>query len=101
MVSVDVKHHVYFTKAERGRRTATAAHLVLRDHDLTVDREERTLRASLSGTFLQLGGCSEIKDRVPLQWRTEFRQELCESRGSRPGFSVLMSLTVSVDGKQH
>ena len=28
-------------------------------------------------------------------------QELCESRGCRPGLSVLMSLTVSVDVKQH
>ena len=28
-------------------------------------------------------------------------QELCESRGGRPGLSVLTSLTVSVDIKQH
>ena len=28
-------------------------------------------------------------------------QELCEGRGGRPGLSVLMSLTVSVDVKQH
>ena len=28
-------------------------------------------------------------------------QELCESRGGRPGLSVLMRLTVSVDVKQH
>ena len=28
-------------------------------------------------------------------------QELCESRGVRPGLSVLMSITVSVDVKQH
>ena len=28
-------------------------------------------------------------------------QELCESRGGRPGLSVIMSLTVSVDVKQH
>ena len=28
-------------------------------------------------------------------------QELCESRGGRPGFSVLMSLMVSVDVKQY
>ena len=28
-------------------------------------------------------------------------QELCESRGGRPGLSVLVSLTVSVDVKQH
>ena len=28
-------------------------------------------------------------------------QELCESRGGRPGLSVLMSLKISVDVKQH
>ena len=28
-------------------------------------------------------------------------QEPCESRGGRPGLSVLTSLTVSVDVKQH
>ena len=28
-------------------------------------------------------------------------QEPCESRGGRPGLSVLMSLSVSVDVKQH
>ena len=28
-------------------------------------------------------------------------QELCESRGGGPGFSVRVSLTVSVDVKQH
>ena len=28
-------------------------------------------------------------------------QELCESRGGRPGLSVLTSLLVSVDVKQH
>ena len=28
-------------------------------------------------------------------------QELCESRGGRSGLSVLMSLMVSVDVKQH
>ena len=28
-------------------------------------------------------------------------QELCESRGGRPGLPVLMSFMVSVDVKQH
>ena len=28
-------------------------------------------------------------------------QELCENRGGSPGLPVLMSLTVSVDVKQH
>ena len=28
-------------------------------------------------------------------------EELCENRGGRPGLPVLMSLTVSVDVKQH
>ena len=35
-------------------------------------------------------------------WCWEYRvQEPCESRGGRPGLSILMSLTVSVDVKQH
>ena len=37
-------------------------------------------------------GVSEVLLRV---------QELCESRGGRPGLSVLISLTLSVDVKQH
>ena len=37
---------------------------------------------------------------IPLFSALEHRvQELCESRGGRPGLSVLMSLTVSVDVK--
>ena len=34
-------------------------------------------------------------------WSLYKVQELCESRGGRPGLSVLLSLTVSVDVKQH
>ena len=37
-----------------------------------------------------------------LAYYAQFRvQELCESRGGRHGLSVIMSLTVSVDVKQH
>ena len=32
-------------------------------------------------------------------WAGSIVQELCESRGGRPGLSVLMSLLVSVDVK--
>ena len=32
---------------------------------------------------------------------TSIVQELCESRGGRPGLSVLMSLLVSLDVKQY
>ena len=28
-------------------------------------------------------------------------QELCEGRGGRPGLSILMTLSISVDVKQH
>ena len=38
-------------------------------------------------------------DNIPLS--SERVEELCESRGGRPGLSVLMSLTVSVDVKGH
>ena len=44
--------------------------------------------------FTYLLGDSELKSCVRVQ-------ELCESRSGRPGLSVLMSLTVSVDVKQH
>ena len=36
-----------------------------------------------------------------LTYRLQRVQELCESRGGRPGLSVLMSRTVSVDVKLH
>ena len=65
-----------------------------------------TLSASLSGTFLQA-----LPDLVtPLKGHSQFIsaqlssdavivQVLCESRGGRPGLSVLTSLLVSVDVK--
>ena len=44
----------------------------------------------------------DIKHRfIIIIRRTHRVQELCESRGGRPGLSVLMSLTVSEDVKQH
>ena len=42
----------------------------------------------------------DIYPRINIQSRLGV-QELCESRGGRPGLSVLMSLTVSVDVKRH
>ena len=36
-----------------------------------------------------------------LAGRSAWDQELCESRGGRPGLPVLMSLMVSVGVKQH
>ena len=41
---------------------------------------------------------NKTRTKSPLPVRV---QELYESRGGRPGLSVLMSLTVSVDIKQH
>ena len=51
--------------------------------------------------FAKIGLVARIavnQGMVPLGVRV---QELCQSRGGRPGLSVLMSLTVSVDVKQH
>ena len=42
--------------------------------------------------------CLLIFDRPPKRSRA---QELCESRGGRPGLPSLISLMVSVDVKQH
>ena len=38
---------------------------------------------------------------IIINFVTARAQELCESLGGRPGLSVLMSLTVSVDVKHH
>ena len=43
----------------------------------------------------------DVKHHVYLLTKIDRVQELCESRGGRPGLSVLRSLTVSVDVKQH
>ena len=49
-----------------------------------------------------VGGEGGVAFKVPVRDRSQFKvQELCESRGGRPGLPVLMSLTVSVDVKQH
>ena len=37
--------------------------------------------------------------RPPQPWPADIVQELCESRGGRPGLSFLKSLMVSVDVK--
>ena len=42
----------------------------------------------------------DSKNSAPVQ-NAPTVQELCESRGGRPGLSVLTSLTASVDVKQH
>ena len=42
-----------------------------------------------------------LKTRTLNRDREFIVQELCESRGGRPGLSVLISLMVSVDVKQH
>ena len=43
----------------------------------------------------------DVKHHVYLRNRIVRVQELCESRGGRPGLSVITSLTVSVDVKQY
>ena len=42
-----------------------------------------------------------VKDAMWCSLSTERAQELCESRGGRPGLPVPNKLTVSVDVKQH
>ena len=46
-------------------------------------------------------GCVESKADVVLLLEPAIVQELCESRGGRPGLSVLTSLLVSVDVKNY
>ena len=51
-----------------------------------------TVAAAACGPYHYKGSLADF-------WPTV--QELCESRGGRPGLSVLMSFTVSVDVKQY
>ena len=55
---------------------------------------ERSVRHAVENTAARYLSVTERLTPVRVQ-------ELCESRGGRPGLSVLMSLTVSVDVKQH
>ena len=48
-------------------------------------------------TVLSLKFCKYLKQIIDTVW--DIVQELCESRGGRPGLSVLTSLLVSVDVK--
>ena len=61
---------------------------------------EEIIKVSLLGTVQE---CERLPLAKSLEWVTVWPrvQELCESGGGRPGLSVLMSLTVSVDVKQH
>ena len=64
-------------------------------------------RTSVSSVRSRLNKCLQHEYRAHVVTdliipKINFRiQDLCESRGGRPGLSVLMSLTVSVDVKQH
>ena len=50
-------------------------------------------------SVISVGGkARQYKKRQPV-WPSGIVQELCESRGGRPGLSVLTSLLVSVDVK--
>ena len=72
MVSVDVKHHL--TMLTHWSQFIPNMSTDIRGHKaLLHHQEEKMIRV----------------------------QELCESRGGRPGLSVLMSLAVSEDVKQH
>ena len=63
------------------------------------DGSDRT-RFELSPSTIQrkLPVCEHLQRHPKQKHRV---QELCESRGGRPGLPVLMSLQVSVDVKQH
>ena len=73
MVSVDVKHHVYLLTCSLGRMVEAN-------------------RSNLSWSEPSVLSVVAAK-------RNSIVQELCESRGGRPGLSVLTSLLVSVDVK--
>ena len=66
---------------------------------------ERLLFSSSSNVALRLQRpmtiSKDYKNNLCYQGRRLIVQELCESRGGRPGLSVLTSLLASVDVKNH
>ena len=64
--------------------------------DINVRR--RVSSARLANIFKTWNGVSLFKGE-PERTSIDIVQELCESRGGRPGLSVLTSLLVSVDVK--
>ena len=79
MVSVDVKYHVYFTE-----RPST---------HVSMSRARWLVECCFTSTeTVGLLGMGAQNGHLIVQ-------ELCESRGGRPGLSVLTSLLVSVDVK--
>ena len=56
-------------------------------------------RDGLLGTGTEWEGGERVKGSTPETARNVIVQELCESRGGRPGLSVLTSFLVSVDVK--
>ena len=61
---------------------------------VSVRPEEAHMRSTLRCPFSSMAKPKPLYEMLRVQ-------DLCESRGGRPGLSVLMSLTVSVDVKQH
>ena len=70
----------------------------------TTGSENSLQRAIESGGVDRLNSHATCPVHIKGEWRQRSRaiiQELCESRGGRPGLSVLTSLLVSVDVKQY
>ena len=66
--------------------------------DIKQHRRRRENRSCVESRVAILPLPYKSKENDPA---TDRVQELCESRGSRPGLSVLMSFTETVDVKQH
>ena len=84
--------------------------LSVRDSPFILEKESQFISFSLSdgelgehhpNTVLEIIGVLTHIQKRGLTISIVRVHELCESRGGRPGLSVLMSLTVSVDVKQH
>ena len=71
-----------------------------RDKIQTCERFKGTLICYDTGTVCKFSGKSPLSSyKTALKSKNDTVQELCESRGGRPGLSVLTSLLVSVDVK--
>ena len=125
MVSVDIKHHVYLLTSQTFKECANpvrAPDLWLKGHGFE-SLQERQKNFILQGqtqmhTNMSDGGIGTAVKKfrnsywTGTSWGQLWKrrknesgwirvQELCESRGGRPGLSFLTSLMVSVDVKQY
>ena len=96
-------HHRWHGRERRGKRIRWTIFLELkgRGRARVTESDERwkCFRDNVSVGNFREAGCSASFKGFSERVNAFIVQELCESRGGRPGLSVLTSLLVSVDVK--